>query len=903
MSYPNQAFIEAADGLITIGNAYILREFSLSGDQKIRTQRICNRRIEEDLDLVFQPCSEEFVLRVFTNRKKTAVLKSSMLTVADILTEDKSDRKSLLIHFAPFRALDVTYLISEIIEVRTDAPYLYKTVKISASDPQVRIDSVDTEHISLPRDIQQKWSRPNRKGAHLSAFHTMLGQPIYLNGMYTGSEFPANDNNIEGGIAHVRYYAGKTFGELAKGKREYTTWKTVFGAARSTDLEDIQADFLAYIRSISQPLYLRTQYNSWFDHMLDISGDNIRDSFLAIEKGLTQNGVPPLHAYVVDDGWNDYDKDFWDFNEKFSDGFTASARLTRRLSSNFGVWLGPRGGYNPKTRPFAKRIARAGKGGYNRRGFDICTADHRYQKHVATLFGDFMDQFDIDYWKLDGFLVKSCPSKKHGHPTGGYQDMYCFTDHWENWIEILRDMRAHRAEAGKSLWLNLTCYCNLSPWFLQFCESMWIQNSDDIGFTDQTRDGEAMHGEDIDRMLTYRDGRYFDFCHTYQYQFPLSGLYNHEPIYGNSANIQMSDEAFRKYMYMLATRGTAFWELYYSYTLFNDAKWRINADVLRFVAENFSVLRNARLIGDSPETGAVYGYAAWDEHEGIVSVRNPLDRPQTFSFTLDRRIGTDEGAHDLTCTVLLPYTPTAETKLYTFGDTVTVDLQPHEVRVFKFGTPDANAPRLMRAKMLDDHTAQLTFDKRISVKEDSFTQNGAVLSAELLENYSEVLVALQTPLANGAQTEITVDLCDIYGNSAQETVTLTYHADGKMPNAYTGGSDFTLRLHLTDAPKDGILLRQGTDLVLSVSGGKLIADCKGVKARAEVSLPEAGAARADVVRERSGLLKIYVDGELSGSGYNAKRICPPLEAQTVQTHPAVQSYTYYDTALAFDALQ
>lgn len=50
--------------------------------------------------------------------------------------------------------------------------------------------------------------------AYLTPFHSALGQPVYLNGLYTGSEFPANDNNIEDGIAHIRYYAGKSMHDL-----------------------------------------------------------------------------------------------------------------------------------------------------------------------------------------------------------------------------------------------------------------------------------------------------------------------------------------------------------------------------------------------------------------------------------------------------------------------------------------------------------------------------------------------------------------------------------------------------------------------------------------------------------------------------------------------------------------
>ena len=63
--------------------------------------------------------------------------------------------------------------------------------------------------------------------------------------------------------------------------------------------------------------------------------------------------------------------------------------------------------------------------------------------------------------------------------------------------------------------------------------------------------------------LSYRDDRYFDFVKTRAFQFPLAHLYNHDPIYGNTANLagKMDDDEFRTYLMMMATRGSAFWEL------------------------------------------------------------------------------------------------------------------------------------------------------------------------------------------------------------------------------------------------------------------------------------------------------------------------------------------------------
>lgn len=91
---------------------------------------------------------------------------------------------------------------------------------------------------------------------------------------------------------------------------------------------------------------------------------------------------------------------------------------------------------------------------------------------------------------------------------------------------------------------------------MQWANSVWIQNSTDIGRhnTGRTRQ--------VDQLLSYRDGRYFDFNKVRQFQFPFANIYNHDPIYGktgtNLAN-QMTDDEFRAYLFMMATRGSAFW--------------------------------------------------------------------------------------------------------------------------------------------------------------------------------------------------------------------------------------------------------------------------------------------------------------------------------------------------------
>ena len=109
----------------------------------------------------------------------------------------------------------------------------------------------------------------------------------------------------------------------------------------------------------------------------------------------------------------------------------------------------------------------------------------------------------------------------------------------------------------------------------------------------------------------------------------------------------------------------------------------------------------------------MYGYSAWDGEEGIVTLRNPLDRVQSFSVTLDRQIGVGEGAGDMSCVVWLPYSPEPMHKLWQYGDTLQVELQPHAVRLLCFGKPETTAPVLRRARMTDQNTVRLTFDKLV----------------------------------------------------------------------------------------------------------------------------------------------------------------------------------------------
>jgi hypothetical protein len=524
-------------------------------------------------------------------------------------------------------------------------------------------------HFSVPTDIE---------GTEFSGVHSSLGQPFYIDSLFFGCEFPATFNSIVYGIGQVKYYLGKHI------DGEYSCPVTVMGGAKSNTMVDVQRAFFDYIDNIAAGSDFRLQYNSWYDHMLNIDADNIEKSFFEVEKHLSSNGVPPLDAYVVDDGWNDYKARFWSINsKKFPNQFYDTVSLTQRFSSSFGLWLGPRGGYNSQQK-FAKKIEKSNLGAYNALSRDICIADKTYQQNLQDFVLKTTRDFDIDYWKFDGFCLTPCNNPKHNHIVGGEDDMYFVTEMWQGYIELFKSIRELRKKQGKDIWINMTCYINPSPWWLQYVNSLWLQNSNDIGFAENQPDQSQLDSE-----LTYRDSRYYDALCTRAWQIPNKYIYNHEPIYGNCAKVDYTDEEFEKYLYFNACRGQAFNELHLSYNMLNKSKWRTLANVLQWQRSNFDILQRVSFFGGKPDDNNVYGYFGWTEKgDGIIALRNPTNEKVPLTLTLNKLMGCPEDLKDVKRYNVYNESGKESYDSYSYGDKIDMTLKPFEVKIFQFGNSD-----------------------------------------------------------------------------------------------------------------------------------------------------------------------------------------------------------------------
>ena len=915
-----------------------------------------------------------------TRKEEAQILKSSDLEVDGEPTLTESNGvKILTFAFKPKEVSGVDYTIKEVITFKDGDSFMRKHLEISVPEAEannVKIDYIDLENMDFAEEdasvngklgdkTQNYWTIPelndNPDMANMKGDYLELGQPYYVGAMYWGCEFPQSENKIrlnsqtQKQNGFIRYHYGKSlaidtqFTEYnnyngANGQAgKMVTWDSVVGAARSTDYLVVQSDFYEYIETIATPTEFRQQFNSWYDNMKNITAENIKSSFFEVEKGFTQHGVNPLDSYVVDDGWINYNS-FWDFDRnpsKFPNELYDSSLQVQQFGSNFGLWLGPRGGYGTET-TISNWIQNAGLGSKNpQSGNDINISDSRYlNKLVTDIFLGYQQKFDINYWKLDGMLLNPATAETPYHVTGN--PFYTISETYERWTDMFEDMRAQRGDKG--LWLNMTSYANPSPWHVQWVNSVWMQNTGDSGFDYK------FNSTDQEAMLTYRDGDYYDFFNENQWQLPNKYFYNHDPVYAKTAHsapggkhpIKYSDEELREHLYMLGTRGTAFWEYYYRPSMFDDDKWDINAEAANWIEDNFNILQKSKMFGGNPETGDVYGYSCWNGNEGIVSIRNPKDVEQTYTLTYDRLVGVNEGMKDVYGKVVIGDIDKYQTnEPLSYGNQITFTLKPKEVLIMQYGEKDTTSATVNSIHG-DNKVVEVEFNETIRTPkvEDFKVTNNKVEKVVLKEDLRTVALTLQKEVDDLSDIEVKVNgVKDVTGNTTSLSVVDDYYKDdivnsivnrkldGKEIHkgktlSIDGTGGFTVLGTIETVSKGAEIMRQengysvGIDAegYLTFTMNETTANSKYVKKTRQEDGSVTSETRgmiADgkkhqfaVVKEVNGMLKLYIDGELVGSAYNKANEDFKLEKGELVFAKGLEGKTSYitvlDRALAFN---
>ena len=129
--------------------------------------------------------------------------------------------------------------------------------------------------------------------------------------------------------------------------------------------------------------------------------------------------------------------------------------------------------------------------------------------------------------------------------------------------------------------------------------------------------------------------------------------------------------------------GTQLQELYLSPELLSPKNWDDLAAAAKWSRANSATLRDVHWLGGDPVKLEAYGWAAWSPAKGIVTLRNPSDRPAAFVLEAGAAFELPAGAPG-TFRVQSPYADApAPMTAVRGGEPLTIALRPFEVLVFE----------------------------------------------------------------------------------------------------------------------------------------------------------------------------------------------------------------------------
>ncbi|HET7564313.1 MAG TPA: enterotoxin, partial [Gemmatimonadaceae bacterium] len=85
-------------------------------------------------------------------------------------------------------------------------------------------------------------------------------------------------------------------------------------------------------------------------------------------------------------------------------------------------------------------------------------------------------------------------------------------------------------------------------------------------------------------------------------------------------------------------------EMYVTPSLLTKENWDTLAEAANWSRHNADTLVDTHWVGGDPVKLEVYGWGAWSPRAGILTLRNPSDRPQRFAVDVATALELPEGA-------------------------------------------------------------------------------------------------------------------------------------------------------------------------------------------------------------------------------------------------------------------
>ena len=526
-----------------------------------------------------------------------------------------------------------------------------------------------------------RWVWPRRGALPLSLPFSPLksggfGQPVAFllgpGGVFCGLEYPASENSLSrrpDGIPELA--CGQEIGAKIAASWLESAWVVV---ALTPD-SFVKQWFWKYLdRLRAAPIKPYFLYNSWYDlrnpnykkgpdRILDEK--NLLNAARILHQKLVKERGVSLDAFVLDDGWDTYASDWVLSPQQFPRGLAPITAALSSMGTRLGMWIGPIGGYFDRD----VRVNWMREHGYETVGGEMCVAGERYKALLKKRIVDFIRRDGAGYFKWDGIQF-SCSEPGHGH----LPDVYSRRAVMEAVADLCRTARAE----GRDMFLNITSGTWLSPWWVKYADTIWMQGQD-YGFADVPSISRR------DQSTTYRDSVLFDDLRKHDFWFPVSSLMTHGVIKARVSPFTDPKEPQDKFVdevVLYAARGIAMWELYISPDLLSDAEWDTEAAAIRWLKANFEILKTVEMIGGDPRRHEPYGYVHYRGRRGIVALRNPVIEPQTLRIEFAPAAGLEPGAANLVLEKIYPSGWIAP-RLFKSGEYSDIPLQGFETAVYE----------------------------------------------------------------------------------------------------------------------------------------------------------------------------------------------------------------------------
>lgn len=402
----------------------------------------------------------------------------------------------------------------------------------------------------------------------------------------------------------------------------------------------------------AHPHRMLPHYNNWYDLGINrndlpvekrFTREEALASMSAFRKELWEKRGVFINSYLWDDGWDNFDS-LWGFNENFPNGFKELAEEAHKVpGATIGCWMSPFGGYGGS---YARRVQYAKKNGIidqNASGMQLSKPTYyaAFRDRILQMIRDY----DMNLFKFDRM--------GSGSDANGAAPRYAAD------LRAVGNLCAEMRAAKQDVFINCTVGTWASPFWLMWCDSVWKGDGD--------CDWLGSVGTARQKWVTYRDNVIYDRFVTKSPLFPLNSMMMHGIIvcksspwntmtdYKGTGNYEYAGEKyatptacadFAAEVWMGVALGTGLQEYYITPSIMSETWWDILANGVKWLKQNESVLTDAHWIGGDPGDGHdlqkrgnepkdIYGYASLGTEKGIVMLRNPSNKPQTITASID----------------------------------------------------------------------------------------------------------------------------------------------------------------------------------------------------------------------------------------------------------------------------